>query len=86
LLLGQQGSDWEGGEFVLVEQRPRAQSKAQVVLADCGQAIIFTTAGERYSRILPGQSATWSEPRASRNALHPGHHFSRRKMSRGIFQ
>jgi uncharacterized protein len=42
-LLGQQGRDWEGGEFILVEQQPRAQSKAQVVLADCGQAIIFTT-------------------------------------------
>jgi len=42
-LLGQQGRDWEGGEFVLVEQQPRAQSKAQVVLADCGQAIILTT-------------------------------------------
>ncbi len=42
-MLGQQGRDWEGGEFILVEQQPRAQSKAQVVLADCGQAIIFTT-------------------------------------------
>jgi hypothetical protein len=42
-LLGQQGRDWEGGEFILVEQQPRAQSRPQVVLADCGQAIIFTT-------------------------------------------
>ncbi len=42
-LLGQQGHDWEGGEFILVEQQPRAQSKPQVVAADCGQAIIFTT-------------------------------------------
>lgn len=42
-LLGQQGSDWEGGEFILVEQQPRAQSKPQVVTANCGQAIIFTT-------------------------------------------
>jgi len=42
-LLGQQGRDWEGGEFVLVEQQPRAQSRPQVVLANCGQAIIFTT-------------------------------------------
>ena len=42
-LLGQQGRDWEGGEFILVEQRPRAQSRAHVVLADCGQAILFTT-------------------------------------------
>jgi hypothetical protein len=42
-LLGQQGRDWEGGEFLLVEQQPRAQSKAEVVHADEGQAIIFTT-------------------------------------------
>jgi len=42
-LLGQYGRDWEGGEFILVEQQPRAQSKPQVVIADQGQAIIFTT-------------------------------------------
>jgi uncharacterized protein len=42
-LLGQPGRDWEGGEFVLVEQQPRAQSKAEVVAAVQGQAIIFTT-------------------------------------------
>jgi uncharacterized protein len=42
-LLGQQGRDWEGGEFLLVEQQPRAQSKAEVVASNQGQAIIFTT-------------------------------------------
>jgi hypothetical protein len=42
-LLGQQGRDWEGGEFVLLEQRPRAQSKVEVVPAAEGCAIIFTT-------------------------------------------
>lgn len=42
-LLGQQGRDWEGGEFLLVEQQPRAQSKGEVVRVDQGQAIIFTT-------------------------------------------
>ena len=42
-LLGQSGRDWKGGEFVLVEQQPRAQSKAEVVHANQGQAIIFTT-------------------------------------------
>jgi uncharacterized protein len=42
-LLGQQGREWQGGEFLLVEQQPRAQSKAEVVHADQGQAIIFTT-------------------------------------------
>jgi uncharacterized protein len=42
-LLGQEGRDWEGGEFILVEQQPRAQSKAEVVRTNQGQAIIFTT-------------------------------------------
>jgi uncharacterized protein len=42
-LLGQAGRDWEGGEFVLVEQQPRAQSRAEVVRGDQGQGIIFTT-------------------------------------------
>jgi uncharacterized protein len=42
-LLGQAGRDWEGGEFILVEQQPRAQSKAEVVHGNQGQAIIFTT-------------------------------------------
>jgi uncharacterized protein len=42
-LLGQPGRDWQGGEFVLVEQQPRAQSKAEIVPAGEGQAILFTT-------------------------------------------
>lgn len=43
LLLGQPGRDWQGGEFVLVEQQPRAQSRVEIVGADQGEAIIFTT-------------------------------------------
>jgi hypothetical protein len=43
LLLGQPGRDWDGGEFVVVEQQPRAQSKSEVVAATQGQAILFTT-------------------------------------------
>jgi uncharacterized protein len=42
-LMGQPGRDWDGGEFVLVEQQPRAQSKAEVVTAGQGQSIVFTT-------------------------------------------
>ena len=42
-LLGQAGRDWDGGEFILVEQQPRAQSKAEVVRAEQGQAIVFAT-------------------------------------------
>lgn len=42
-LLGREGRDWDGGEFILVEQQPRAQSKAEAVRGNQGQAIIFTT-------------------------------------------
>lgn len=42
-LLDSPGRDFEGGEFVLVEQRPRAQSSAQVVAPRQGEGVIFTT-------------------------------------------
>ncbi len=41
VLLSEPGRDFTGGEFVLVEQRPRAQSKAEVVPLAQGQAVIF---------------------------------------------
>jgi hypothetical protein len=41
--LSQPGTDYEGGEFVIVEQQPRAQSKAEVITAQQGQALIFAT-------------------------------------------
>jgi uncharacterized protein len=37
------GEDYDGGEFVLVEQQPRAQSKSEVIRAQQGQIVIFTT-------------------------------------------
>jgi hypothetical protein len=43
ILLSQPGEDFSGGEFVVVEQRPRMQSKAEVVLAAQGEGIIFAT-------------------------------------------
>ncbi len=41
--LSRAGSDYEGGEFVLVEQQPRAQSKAQVIAPAQGDILIFAT-------------------------------------------
>jgi len=43
VLLSEPGKDFEGGEFLLVEQRPRAQSRGSVVRLDQGEAVIFTT-------------------------------------------
>jgi uncharacterized protein len=42
-VLTQEGIDHEGGEFVLTEQVPRAQSKVQVLRPNQGDAVIFTT-------------------------------------------
>ncbi len=41
ILLSQPGSDFEGGEFTIVEQRPRMQSRPEVVPLSCGEAAIF---------------------------------------------
>jgi len=41
LLLSEPGTEFTGGEFVLVEQRPRMQSKAEVVPLAQGEAVIF---------------------------------------------
>jgi hypothetical protein len=41
ILLSQPGHDFTGGEFLLLEQRPRAQSRAEVVPLSQGDAAIF---------------------------------------------
>jgi hypothetical protein len=41
ILLSQPGEDFDGGEFVLTEQRPRMQSRAQVVPLCRGDAVVF---------------------------------------------
>jgi uncharacterized protein len=40
-LLSRPGEDFTGGEFVLTEQRPRMQSRAEVVPLDQGSGVIF---------------------------------------------
>jgi hypothetical protein len=40
-LLSQPGRDFEGGEFVLTEQRPRMQSRVEVVPLQQGDCVIF---------------------------------------------
>ena len=41
VLLSAPGSEFTGGEFLLVEQRPRAQSKGEVVPLGQGDAVVF---------------------------------------------
>ena len=42
-LLSEPGVDFEGGEFVLMEQRPRAQSRAHVLKPPRGAFVVFPT-------------------------------------------
>jgi hypothetical protein len=41
VLLSRPGADFAGGEFLLVEQRPRRQSKGEVVALRQGDAVVF---------------------------------------------
>jgi hypothetical protein len=54
--LDRPGRDYEGGEFVVVEQRPRAQSRATATTIGQGQALVFTTR-DRPVRSARGWSA-----------------------------
>ncbi|MET0325587.1 MAG: 2OG-Fe(II) oxygenase [Ilumatobacteraceae bacterium] len=50
------GDDHTGGEFVVVEQRPRAQSRATTTVIGRGEALVFTTS-DRPVRSTRGWSA-----------------------------
>ncbi len=43
IVLSESGVDFEGGELVLIEQRPRVQSRAIVLTPRRGDLVIFTT-------------------------------------------
>ena len=41
--LSRRDVDYTGGEFLLVEQRPRAQSRGEAITTEQGEVVIFTT-------------------------------------------
>ena len=43
-LLSRPGDDFEGGEFLLTEQRPRMQSRGEAVVLQQGGAVVFANA------------------------------------------
>lgn len=51
VLLSEKGEDFEGGEFVLVENRPRQQSRVTVLNPNLGDLIIFPVS----DRPVPGK-------------------------------
>jgi hypothetical protein len=42
-ILDEPGVDYEGGEFILLEQKPREQSRAMVLKPGKGDMVLFTT-------------------------------------------
>jgi len=55
VLLSDPGADFTGGEFVLVEQRPRMQSRADVVTLQRGDAVLFAV----HDRPVQGSKGTY---------------------------
>ncbi len=55
VLLSRPGTDFSGGEFVLTEQRPRMQSRAEVVPLAQGEAVIFAV----HQRPVQGTRGTY---------------------------
>jgi uncharacterized protein len=81
--LNQPGDEFTGGEFVVVEQRPRAQSRATATEIPRGHALVFTTR-DRPIRTKRGWSkcadASRSEHRAPRRSANARSGVSRREM------
>ena len=42
-VLSRRGIDYRGGDFLLVEQRPRAQSRGEAITLEQGEIIVFST-------------------------------------------
>ena len=71
--LSQPSEDYTGGEFLLVEQRPRSQSVGAAILPARGELIIFTTR-ERPVRGARGYSRVTIRHGVSR--IHTGRRFT----------
>jgi hypothetical protein len=68
--LDEPGVDYTGGEFLVVEQRPRAQSRGTATVIPRGHAVVFTTR-DRPARSARGWSA--APMRHGVSVLRSGH-------------
>ena len=67
ILLSEPGRDFAGGEFVLTEQRPRMQSRAEVVPLRQGEAVVFAV----HHRPVQGTRGVYRVDAAARRQPHP---------------
>jgi uncharacterized protein len=70
ILLSEPGKDFTGGEFVMTEQRPRMQSRAEVVPLRKGDAVVFAV----HHRPVQGTRGSYRvNLRHGVSRLHSGH-------------
>jgi len=81
-VLSNPGVDFDGGEFVLMEQRPRAQSRAHVLRPRQGAFVIShpPPAQRRPQRVPQGRATSRREHPDSRPADRARRHLSRRPL------
>lgn len=70
VLLSRPGDDFSGGEFILTEQRPRMQTRAEVVPLAQGDAVIFPV---RHRPVQGARGAYRVAMRHGVSRLHTGH-------------
>ena len=83
-LLSEPGKDFTGGEFVLTEQRPRMQSRAEVVSLQQGDGVAFAVSHRPVQGTkghLPSESATRRQPSALRPSKYDRNNLPRRQIS-----
>ncbi len=73
VLLSQPGRDFAGGEFLLVEQRPRMQSKGEVVPLGEGDAVLFAV---NHRPVAGGRGFYRAKMRHGVSRLHSGRRFT----------
>jgi hypothetical protein len=73
VLLSAPGGDFAGGEFMLVEQRPRMQSKGEVVPLGHGDAVIFAV---NYRPVAGGRGVYRARMRHGVSRLRRGRRFT----------
>jgi hypothetical protein len=80
ILLSEPGRDFDGGEFVLTEQRPHAVAGRGGAAAPRRRGGIrrAPTTGARHARQLSGESSPRRQPCAPRPSPHARHHLPRR--------